>query len=119
MPIQPLALKTRGVVNESRVPTPPVTRPVAWQKEGWYRRWRYAMAWLRVIMPSMRCPTCAAWISQPPVGHPRVYCGNACRQKAYRDRRRYPLGSLTLATWGIEDVSLMSMLTAGRSDRSA
>ena len=77
------------------------------------------MARLRVIICSMRCPVCGAGISQPPVGRSRVYCGDACRAKAYRDRRRYALGSLTLATWGIEDTSLMELLTAGRSDRRA
>jgi hypothetical protein len=42
------------------------------------------------------------------MGRPRVWCSQACRQKAYEDRR--PLGWRILQAAGIEDRSPLAML---------
>ena len=41
------------------------------------------------LVDAWRCPTCDAVVPHPPrPGRRRVYCTNACRQRAYRWRRR-------------------------------
>ena len=71
------------------------------------------------VAPDRRCPIDGTPLQRGERGPWPTYCSHACRQKAYEQRHRYPLGAVTLATWGIDDVSLLSMLTAGRSDRQA
>ncbi|MER8032038.1 sigma factor-like helix-turn-helix DNA-binding protein [Streptomyces bauhiniae] len=40
-----------------------------------------------VVLQRCTWTECEAIVTQPPTGRPRLYCSNACRQKAYRIRR--------------------------------
>ena len=63
----------------------------------------------------MVCPVCGGKVLRSPIGRPRVYCSDRCRQARFRGT--HPLGWQTLRDAGLEAPSLRDLLIeAGVTD---
>ena len=63
-----------------------------------------------VSRPTVICAVCGGLIKPQACGPVPTYCGDTCRQRAWR--RRHPLGDQLVREWGLEESADLSATLA-------